>query len=135
MEAAEEIKRVYHHLWYECHGPLLENSEALSLFEKLHSYRPVMNDTRFVYYAERRSIHLIKLSLILAACRYSEHIEVQDVAEAHFILCHTEKAMPDALGEYGLSVNAKHGSGCLSISSTPMDPLLLSSYGPLCRKI
>ena len=106
-DAKQVIKDTYKHLWHNCHGPLLEDAEARVHFEKLHQFPLQINDTRFVYYSERRSTHLIKLSLILAACRKSDHIQAQDVAEAHFILCETEKNMPDALGEYGLSINAK----------------------------
>ena len=106
-QAAASIKDTYHYLWYKCHGPLLEDAEARDEFEKLHAYTMRINDTRFVYYAERRSTHLIKLALVLAACRRANHIEREDVMEAHFILAQTELTMPDALGEYGLTLSAK----------------------------
>lgn len=105
--SAKEIKDTYHYLWHGCHGSIAESEGAFRLFDKLHDYVVKINDTRFVYYAERRPTHLVKLATILAACRRSQVIEEEDVSEAHYILTETEKGMPDALGEYGLSPVAK----------------------------
>jgi len=68
-----------------------------------------LNDARFIYYLERRQTHLIKTALVLAVTRGSMVIELTDIEEANMILNYTEKFMPDALGEYGMSplANAK----------------------------
>ena len=107
MLAAARVKETFRHLWHESHGPVTETAAAYAVFEKLHEYQLKINDTRFVYYAERRPTHLIKLALILAACRRSKVIDSVDVNEAHYILLNTEHTMADALGEYGLSPEAK----------------------------
>ena len=41
--------------------------------------------------------------MILAACRRSYVVDIEDIEEAHKILTYTEQTMSDALGEYGLS--------------------------------
>jgi hypothetical protein len=41
--------------------------------------------------------------MCLAAAKGQMILEVEDIAEAEFLLAMTEKRMPEALGEYGLS--------------------------------
>lgn len=106
-KAANSIRGTFHHLWYNSHGVMTESPAAFQAFEKLYDYNVRINDTRFVYYAERRQTHLTKLAMILAACRHSMIIEDYDVNEAHYILAETEVTMSDALGEYGLLPEAK----------------------------
>ena len=106
-QAKTVVGEIYNHLWYNCHGSIAESQGATALFDELYDYNVKIADTRFVYYNERRNTHLMKLSMILATCRKSMVIEAEDVREAHYILVETEKGMPDALGEYGLSPVAK----------------------------
>lgn len=66
-------------------------------------YHVEINDPRFLHYIDRRQQHVIKISMALAASNHRMEIHLGDVQIAHQILCVTEKGMPDALGEYGLS--------------------------------
>ena len=101
------VTDTFRYLWYEFRGKIDETPEAYKLFEQLYDYEIQITDPRFVYYAERRSIHLLKVSMILAACRRSSTIDANDVEEAHYILMETEQTMPDALGEHGLNATTK----------------------------
>jgi len=101
------LGEVYSWLWYEMRGAMRESATAAGMFDTLYSHRVKIHDNRFMYYAERRQIHLLKVSMLLAAVRGSYEIEPQDVYEAHGLLHLTEQYMPDALGEYGLSPLAR----------------------------
>lgn len=84
-------------------GDMKETSAAAELIDELYDVEIKLNDPRFIYYVDRRQQHLLKLSVILAAARRSKSIEKLDIEEANLILTYTEKFMPDALGEFGLS--------------------------------
>ena len=77
--------------------------EANELSDHLYMQDVKINDTRFIYYSERRHTHLLKLSAVLAATRGTLTIEADDIEQADILLSVTEESMPDALGEYGLS--------------------------------
>lgn len=104
--AAEYETAIAEAFQYACekaHGEMQYTPEALELMDRMYYYALPLQDTRFIYYAERRPTHLQKLSMCLAAARQSMQIDVADICEAHAILIATEARMPDALGEYGLS--------------------------------
>jgi hypothetical protein len=84
-------------------GDMDESPAARELSIKLYEKPSNISDPRFVYYGERRYTHLLKLSMVMAASRLSHVIEEDDVREAEALLSITEKNMPDALGEYGMS--------------------------------
>jgi len=86
------------------HGAFTESPAAFKFSEELYSYAPQIVDSRFASYVQRRYTHLLKLGMILAACRKSMQIEVEDYEEAQEILRITEMEMPDALGQFGLSL-------------------------------
>lgn len=91
-------------LSYEMTGEMRESPEAATMMDKLYENENlVVEDTRFLYYGERRQIHLMKLTMVLAAMRRSYVIEAVDVVQADNLLTYTELYMPDALGEFGLS--------------------------------
>jgi hypothetical protein len=97
------LKDTYGWLFDECHGAFHEDKSAQELLDYLYP-RPVgISDNRFMYYSERRHTHLLKLCLILAATDRRKIINHEDVEQAQYILELTERLMPDALGEYGLS--------------------------------
>lgn len=101
----DEIAELYNWLSYGMSGPMEESQEAADLADAIYededSYK--LDDTRFVYYQERRQAHLTKLAMVLAACRRSYVIEAVDVTQANELLAYTEHFMPDALGEFGLT--------------------------------
>jgi len=76
---------------------------AAELSDEIYMQDSRINDTRFIYYAERRHTHLLKLACCLAAARGSMEIDEIDIDQAELMLSITEETMPEALGEYGLS--------------------------------
>jgi len=86
-------------------GPFKLSAAAAEFEDHLYMTKHVqINDTRFMYYLERRHTHIMKIACALAASRAGEQIiEADDIAAADAILSETEKGMPDALGEFGLS--------------------------------
>lgn len=99
----QPLMDIFAHAWYTLRGPMAITPAAVRLLDIYYMYEAKMQDTRFIYYMERRQTHLQKLAMTLAVGRKDMTITEQDVAEAHAILCETELRMPDALGEYGLS--------------------------------
>lgn len=103
-ECEEPLRSIYEWLVNDMKGAMYESTEAYTTIDNIYYGEPVkINDNRFVYYMDRRHTHLQKLAMILAACRRSYVVEVEDIQQAHMILQHTEQTMSDALGEYGLS--------------------------------
>lgn len=103
MEHEEYLRTVYSDVFYNMQGPMTETKEAAEFLDEMHEWHPEIRDPRFVHYVDRRKAHLIKLAMALCAARQSMEIKLDDVETAHMLLQVTEKFMPDALGEYGLS--------------------------------
>lgn len=97
------IEGYYKKFFYEFDGEMVQSNESRVALKELYHSPIELDDPRFLYYSERRHTHLLKLSIIMAASRLSKKITAEDVQQAHTILRATELAMPDALGEYGLS--------------------------------
>ena len=102
-ELEKELKAVYNELYYKFDGEIIPTAGAKALVSQLYDYNVDMQDTRFVYYQQRRQAHLLKCAMALAASELRNQIEESDIKLAHNILVYTEKFMPDALGEFGLS--------------------------------
>jgi len=100
---AKEIENVYSHLFYKMEGEMKMTREAWGVSHDIYDQDITIDDPRFVYYCNRRHIHALKLSMLLAAGRISYTITADDVIEANAILTATEQFMPEALGEFGLS--------------------------------
>ena len=103
---AKHIEEVYEHLFYKMEGEMKMTKEAWNLSEDIYREESLLDDPRFIFYNNRRHIHILKVSLLLAAGRISYEINYDDVLEAHAILKATEQFMPEALGEFGLSPTA-----------------------------
>lgn len=103
VEHLPYLEDVYSHICYNMKGAMSMTSEAEELLDKLYMRDVKINDSRFVFYTERRTTHLMKLSAALAASRKSMQIDADDINQANIILTKTEETMPEALGEYGLS--------------------------------
>lgn len=119
----EDLSTVYQHVWYNMHGSMTVAKSATEIMDHLYLYETRMQDTRFIYYTERRQTHLLKLAMALAAARQSMIIDEDDVTEAHEILKVTEARMPDALGEYGLSPVAVAKQKMLEYLRYARDPI------------
>lgn len=103
-EIGKEVADTFAWLSHEMSGAMEESKQAAELADKLYDNdKLTVEDTRFLYYGERRQTHLMKVSMILAALRRSYLIEEIDVIQADNLLRYTEFFMPDALGEFGLS--------------------------------
>ena len=98
-----QIDATYSYLSNTFDGDMKETDGAIKLINELYDVEIKLNDPRFIYYIDRRQQHLFKVAIILAAARRSKNIEKRDVEEANLLLTYTERFMPDALGEYGLS--------------------------------
>lgn len=103
LELVSRVKSTLSDMYHQLHGSFSETPDAQSHCEALYDYVPNITDNRFVYYAERRYTHLIKLAMVLAATRGSLQIVKDDYEEANRILKATEVGMPDALGEFGMN--------------------------------
>lgn len=126
-DIAVELKKTLSWAFYQMEGEIGIRQEAKKLLEKLYEKRIDLDDIRFIYYAERRFTHLIKLSMLLAALRQSSVIDVKDVQEALLILEYTEQFMPEALGEFGLSP--------VSAAKQKMVEFLQHANGPVSEQI
>jgi len=74
---------------------------AKEIGREIYSKEIPVDDPRFIHYAQRRQIHLLKLSLILAASDLATDISEEHMIRANTMLALAEKVMPRALGEYG----------------------------------
>ena len=90
-----------------CVGPATLTPEAESAMDLIYKGWTDMEDQRFKHYSSRRFTHLIKLCLIVSACRCSTQIAIQDVLQANTVLAWAETTMPKAIGELGKSKNAE----------------------------
>lgn len=87
-------------------GGMEETQEAKRALNDAYYKSTRIVDTRFIHYLERRHTHLIKLTTCLALLRQSMRIDENDVEDALSLLATTERTMPDALGQYGLSAES-----------------------------
>lgn len=95
------------------HGEATITKDAKAYAESLYGQQLEIADPRFQHYKSRRFVHLLKLALVLTASRKELVIARDDLELAHTILRITEKGMPDALGQFGLSPLAKLKQGIL----------------------
>jgi len=99
----QSVDGVFKNLFYKTDGEINESKQARDALDDFYEGSNDLNDSRFVYYLDRRQQHLIKLAINLTTARGSMRMERSDVEEADLILRYTETFMPEALGEYGLS--------------------------------
>jgi hypothetical protein len=98
-----QIENTYGFLHHDFDGEFSPSTPAKRLLTSLYAEQAQISDSRFTHYCGRRFDHLLKISMCLAAARRTHIIETGDVEEANTILKAAEGAMPDALGEYGMS--------------------------------
>ncbi len=121
------VDGIFKKLFYKTDGELGESKQAKQALADFYEGPSDLNDGRFVYYLDRRQQHLIKLAMNLTVARGSMKMERSDIEEADLILRYTEKFMPDALGEYGLSP--------LATAKQHMVEFLIHAKGPVSDNI
>jgi len=95
---------LFSYLYHTLRGEINFSPTANQLQKDMYMEDKItIEDSRFMYYLERRHTHLLKTATILTALRRSSVIEVIDIEMANMLLVLTEAGMPDALGEFGLS--------------------------------
>jgi hypothetical protein len=84
-------------------GEAIFTEEAKKLSAEIYRNEVPVDDSRFTFYQQRRHTHLLKLSLIHAACDLSREVQVVHLLRANTMLSRAERWMPKALGEFGKS--------------------------------
>ncbi len=84
-------------------GEIGYTESAYRLLDKIYQTYVPLADSRFESYTNRRSIHLLKLCLVVAASKLESPLSESTVQEANTYLTYVESLMPKALGEFGKS--------------------------------
>lgn len=119
----DSLAEIYRYLHFDHTGAMKKTKQAVKYEDDVYGSNIKLDDTRFIYYSERRVDHLAKLAMVLAATNQRNVISLEDYEEANLILTETEKTMSDALGEYGLSP--------LSLSKQKMVEYIQHANGPV----
>ena len=122
-----QLEDMYKWICYEAQGELTFTQAAADLLDELYFKSPKMDDTRFMYYMERRTDHLMKVAGLLALGNQSMKVHREDLLCANELLLKTERYMPEALGEFGLSP--------LTVSKQKMIEFLKYARGPVTDRI
>jgi hypothetical protein len=113
-------------------GELCYAPETTTILDRIYKEAIEVDDVRFKHYGTRRFIHLLKLSMLLAASRLSIVITPDIVIEANTILVAAERKMPKALGEFGKGKYQEVSSNILDILSKAVMPY---SMNDLWKKV
>lgn len=128
------LQETYQWISQHLKGAMKETPEAAEAIDKLYDKSVDLGDSRFIYYAMRRSTHLQKLCMILTALRQSDTIELTDVIEAETLLEYTELFMKDALGEYGMNPIAKAKQEMVDVLRFANGPILSAVLWAMVHK-
>lgn len=130
----ESLRKIFNFVSLNLRGPFKETKAASELLDSLY-FKPIkIEDTRFVSYLARRHTHLIKLVMALAALRGSNQIIAEDVEDAQNLLSLTEKSMPSALGEFGLSPLGVARQRLLDYINRSTDPFTVNNLWSLMQR-
>lgn len=91
---------------------------AYELIDTIHQTAKPLDDSRFESYSNRRLQHLLKLCLVIAACRFEKEVTKTTVLQANTYLRYIENLMPKALGEFGKAKNSDIAHRVLNIIET-----------------
>lgn len=97
----KELGKVYKFV-SKMKGHFIPTSEVKDYVAQVYKEKPVIADSRFQHYNQRRQTHLFKVAMALCAMECRAELKVSDFETANRILKVTEGYMPDAIGEYGL---------------------------------
>ena len=128
------IAEVLSNAWMNMEGPMKETPEAAAKMDQLYEAKLHVNDTRFTNYATRRHQHLQKLVMAIAASGKRMEIREEDVILGDAILCLTEKTMPDALGEFGMSKLSAAKQRLIEFIKGATDPVPADLIGSLMSR-
>lgn len=87
-------------------GELVPTQAARNVVDHIYKRADAVGDERFASYYNRRLTHLLKLSLVVAACKFEKEITEDTVVQANTYLTYIQNLMPKALGEYGRSADS-----------------------------
>jgi hypothetical protein len=87
-------------------GEIVPTKGARLLVDHIYKQPDHIQDERFASYFNRRLTHLLKLSLVIAACKFEKEISEDTVIQANTYLTYIQNLMPKALGEYGRSADS-----------------------------
>lgn len=104
-------------------GEIEITRKAKEVLQVLYNTYQGFSDVRFTSYFTRRYTHLLKLSLICAATKQADKIDVEQILLANTILTYTEHFMPKALGEFGKAKNADVANRILSLLEKTLKPI------------
>lgn len=90
-------------------------------------------DQRFASYYNRRFTHLLKLCLVVAACKMERTINENTVIQANTYLTYVQNLMPKALGEYGKSQDSDITQKVLDYIRTAGGPVAMKDIGKQVR--
>lgn len=130
----ESLRKIFNFVSLNLRGPFKETKAAAELLDSLYFKPTKIEDTRFVSYLARRHTHLIKLTMALAALRGSNQIIAEDVEDAQNLLSLTEKSMPSALGEFGLSPLGIARQRLLDYINRSTDPFTVNNLWSLMQR-
>lgn len=106
-------------------GELLISPEAKELTTHLYETMEPGEDHRFDSYHNRKFTHLLKLCLVLCACKMQMVLDIDTVIQANTYLTYIERLMPKALGQYGKVQNSDVTNKVLEIVDRSPYPILL----------
>ena len=105
-DATVEVVRRLQEIKLKSQGEFSLTSKGMMLLDMMYqNYKP-SDDPRFDSFSNRRIIHLLKLCLVIAACKLQNTIDEYVLMQANTYLTYAEKLMPKALGEFGRSKTA-----------------------------
>lgn len=87
-------------------GEFIPTHGAKLLVDRIYKSPDIVGDERFASYFNRRLTHLLKLSLVIAACKFEKGITESTIIQANTYLTYIQNLMPKALGEYGRSADS-----------------------------
>lgn len=104
------------------------------LLDKIYKGFQDIPDTRFVKYSTRRFTQLLKLCLILAACKDTSVITDDIVIEANTVLTASEINMPKAAGEFGKNKNSDVTNEVLNYLAKVSMPQKITDLWPVVQR-
>lgn len=104
-------------------GEIVPTAGAIKFVDKIYHLPDFISDERFASYFNRRLTHLLKLCLVVAACKQERFINEDTVIQANSYLTYIQNLMPKALGEYGRSADAPIVQKLMNIVNTANEPL------------
>lgn len=87
-------------------GEIKPTTGARLLVDAIYKQPDNIQDERFASYFNRRLTHLLKLSLVISACKFEREITENTIIQANTYLTYVQNLMPKALGEYGRSADS-----------------------------